>query len=416
VRQVFLTESKSEVVELTLEQAQALQVLGEKLASKADWWGEDDESPPASVIGVSGAPSGTWSVMVREAVGVISVDDLEIVVSPKIPSNHFLYLAQEAGVVPRVEAQSTEIDPTKSLWEVIAHWFVLAAERVVRGELAKGYRETTDELDLSRGRILALDTGRAFYQGRPIIACEFEEFSEDIPLNRLLKAACDLVASSAVLDRNLRHRARAALTRMTEVGHLQYSDFRIEVDRLTRRYQAAIDFGKVLLRGGGTKISHGATQGWCFLIRTPELVEAGIRSVLGRNLGPRWRVTKRGKALVGTGLTLNPDLIFGESFAVGDVKYKLMDTEWGRADLYQAVAFAAGYESESAVVIGFKDREGVLLPPAVRFGRIKVEALAWDSQRDSDPEESGRGLSVEVEALLAAAAKREGLSLSHRAA
>jgi 5-methylcytosine-specific restriction endonuclease McrBC regulatory subunit McrC len=84
-------------------------------------------------------------------------------------------------------------------------------------ELAKGYSEATDDLELSRGRILPLETARLFYQGRPVVACEFEECSEDVPLNRLLRAAgCDLVASSPRLDRELRHRARVALARMTD--------------------------------------------------------------------------------------------------------------------------------------------------------------------------------------------------------
>lgn len=406
MERVSLVESKSATVELTVAQAQALNVLGQKLASKAGWWSDDEETPPTSVIDVSRDPSGEWSVVVREAVGVISVDDIEIVVSPKIPSAHFMYLAGESGVVPRIEAHPTEVDPSKSLWEVIAHWFVHAAESVLRGELAKGYRETTDQLEMARGRILPLETARAFYQGRPVLECEFEEFSEDIPLNRLLKAAGNLVASSPILDPELCHRARSALARMSDVGPLQYSDFRAEVDRLTHRYRDAIAFAKVLLRGGGTKIAHGATQSWCFLIRTPDLVEAGIRAVLKRHLGDRWRIEKRGKSIGGAGLTLNPDLVFGERIVVGDVKYKLLSAEWGRSDLYQSVAFAAGYESESALVVGFTDRESAPLPPAVSFGRINVGALAWNAGEKSVPEESGRRLSAEVGAYLEAAVRR----------
>lgn len=403
---VTLTESQSASVALTVEQAQALEVLGQKLASSATWWGDDDQTPPKSVIDVSRDPNGNWAVLVREAVGVISVDDLQLVVQPKIKLDHFLYLACESGVVPRIEKQPTQIDPLKSLWEVFAHWFVYATEAVVRGELAKGYREATDELELSRGRILALETGRAFYEGRPVIACEFEEFSADIALNRLLKAGCDMVASSAVLERDLRRKARAALARMTEVGALKFSDFRAEVDRLTHRYEEAVAFAKVLLRGGGTKISHGGTRGWCFLIRTPELVEAGIREILKRHLGARWQVAKKPKAISGAGMTLNPDLVFGQGLAVGDVKYKLLETQWGRADLYQAVAFAAGFESQNVIVVGFRDEGGIPLPPAVRFGPIEVQALAWDAMEGSDPEQSGEYLSNKVRDFLEASLRR----------
>jgi hypothetical protein len=43
--------------------------------SKTGWWGGDpEEKPPSSVIDVSQGPDGEWSVLVREAVGVVSVD------------------------------------------------------------------------------------------------------------------------------------------------------------------------------------------------------------------------------------------------------------------------------------------------------------------------------------------------------
>ena len=397
-----LTESQRAAVPLTQEQARALAALGEKLASRTSWWGEAEETEPGSVIDVTRDPDGNWWVLVRDAVGVISVDGIELIVSPKIPQDHFLYLASQSGIIPRIEAQHTEIASKPSLWEVLAHWFIHAAETLLRGELTKGYRERSDELDRPRGRILALETARVFYEGRPIVACEFEEFSEDMALNRIVRAACDLVAASFALPRELRHRARSALVRMPDVGVLRDADFRATVDRLTHRYSDAIAFAKVLLRGGGTKIAHGGAHGWCFLIRTPELVEGGIRAVLQRALGPGHQIEKRGRALSGTRFTLNPDLVFDGNLAVGDVKYKYFEPEWRRSDLYQSVAFAAGYECKNAAVIGFEDRSSAR-PPAVRVGKILVEAFAWNVDMSCDPGESEEGLTAEIAAFIARA-------------
>lgn len=47
-----------------------------------------------------------------------------------------------------------------------------------------------------------METATRFYCGRPVLACEFEEFSEDIALNRVLKAAAHVVARSALLPRD----------------------------------------------------------------------------------------------------------------------------------------------------------------------------------------------------------------------
>ena len=69
-----LIESQPAVVPLAREQAQALLALGKKLASKTGWWGDPEGNPLSSVIDVSQGPDGAWSVLVREAVGVVSVD------------------------------------------------------------------------------------------------------------------------------------------------------------------------------------------------------------------------------------------------------------------------------------------------------------------------------------------------------
>jgi 5-methylcytosine-specific restriction enzyme subunit McrC len=401
---IRIVESEAAVVGLSADEAGALTALGQKLASKSSWWGEDEEAAPKSVIDVRQDSGGQWFVLVREAIGVISVGNHEIVVAPKIPDDHFLYLAHMGGLIPRIDASATTVEHGNNLWEVIAHWCLVATERVLRGELAKGYKESVEELELSRGRILPLDTARIFYEGRPNLACEFEEFSEDIALNRVLKGALDLMASSTLLEREVRHRARSALMRMDDVGRLRHSDLRVVPDRLTHRYRDAIGFAKVLLRGGGTKIAHGTAQGWCFLIRTPELVEAGVREVLRRLLAAKYDVRKKGKVLLPSRLTLNPDLVFGNNLAVGDVKYKLLGSEWSRADLYQSVAFAAGYEVRSAALVGFGGAVPLIAP--IQLGQILVEPFIWDARLSSEPSQSGRRLAEDVLAFLTRASER----------
>lgn len=105
----------------------------------------------------------------------------------------------------------------------------------------------------------------------------------------------------------------------------------------------AIALGRNLLRWTGRSLAEGGAAAWTFLIRTPEMVEAGVRSVLAERLGPG-TVRKEGRQLVGSTLTFNPDLVFGgPAVAVGDVKYKLAGGDWDRSDLYQVVAFATAF-------------------------------------------------------------------------
>lgn len=129
--------------------------------------------------------------------------------------------------------------------------------------------------------------------------------------------------------------------------------------------------------------------GWSFLIRTPELVEAGVREILRERLGPRWKIKKQKKQLIGSSLSLNPDIVVEPGFATADVKYKLSQADWERPDLYQAVAFAAGFETKNSAVIGFlSDGEGSARPSTVIFGDISIAYLGWDARPEVLPEEA----------------------------
>ena len=92
--------------------------------------------------------------------------------------------------------------------------------------------------------------------------------------------------------------------------------------------------------------------------------------------------------------------MFDGGLAVGDFKYKDIDPEWNRSDLYQVVAFAAGYDCDCAVIVGFSDGNAAK-PTAIRFGKIGVAAFAWDVSPFSEPEVSGKVLAAEIAAFVA---------------
>jgi 5-methylcytosine-specific restriction enzyme subunit McrC len=399
-----ITESKETTLQLSRAEAESLQQLGRRLASQQRWWG-DSEARERSVIECSRGASGSWKVLVREAVGMISAGDLQIRVQPKIPLQHFLFLARKSDLFPRTEEQPVAIEHSDDLWSLVARWFLRAAEKLLRRELARGYTELTDEVREVRGQTLPLETARAFYNGRPIVHCLYEEFSEDTPLNRLLKAAAEIVAGAQSLAPDLRRRAKHLLARMEGVGSLKLHDLRARVDRLTQHYASSVAFAKYLISGSGVHISHGSHAAWSFLVRSPEIIESGVRQTLKEELRTRWQVEKTEHRLRDSAITLNPDLVFDKGAAVADVKYKLSQRDWVRPDLYQAVAFATAFQSAAAAVIGFRTDENADIPQAVTVGRLPVRYFVWRAQEALDPQEAGRDLALQVDEWLAQVAR-----------
>ena len=99
----------------------------------------------------------------------------------------------------------------------------------------------------------------------------------------------------------------------------------------------------------------------------------------------------------------NPDLVLADTqpFAVADVKYKLAGSEWKRPDLYQAVAFAAGFSVLNAAIIEFLNPMQVSLPP-VRVGPILVSHIGWDADPSIDAATAAGLLSERFSRWLAA--------------
>jgi nitrite reductase/ring-hydroxylating ferredoxin subunit len=71
---------------------------------------------------------------------------------------------------------------------------------------------------------------------------------------------------------------------MTEVGTLRATDLSIHLDRRAAHYADAFMLARHLLRSVGRALSAGDVTVGTFLIRTPELVEAGLRCVVKRDI------------------------------------------------------------------------------------------------------------------------------------
>lgn len=189
-----------------------------------------------------------------------------------------------------------------------------------------------------------------------------------------------------------RRRARQLVFRMDGVGSLRHADSRTPVDRLSISYSRAVPLSLLVLSGCGLTTTLGSRVGATFLIRTPELIEDGLRTILQEAL-PEAGIKKRRLMLGDSGLSMNPDLVFGAPLGVGDVKYRFfLGQDWNRTDLNQVVAFATALAAERAIVVGFVRDGAGRLPKQVPVGRVTARACGWNASPDVSPESSASTL------------------------
>ncbi len=332
--------------------------------------------------------------------GVVAIPTLVLEVQPKIPPTHLVHLLEQTSVVPSLDADPAALAPHSTLFELVARWYVRRLQHLLLDGLARDYRDQRDEISTVRGRVAPLATAGLYYRGRSSVVAEFEEFDFDTPLNRLLLDAARLVMGTPLLPEDVRQSARRAAAHMDGVGQMRRGDLRAEPDRRTSHYRDPVLLAKQIIHGTGRMLLPGGDPVWTFLIRTPEAVEDGVRSMLQRSLPGPLRPMKRQIGIGGASMTLNPDLVWGQTWAVGDVKYKLVAEEWRRPDLYEVVAFATGFNVREAVILEFGLGDEAPLA-TVQVGDVRVTRLTWPATTDLTGEEASAVLSARVEAWAA---------------
>lgn len=403
-----LEESRVSIVPLTQAQADALRMVGRALRSRKFWWGdgaeqEDLEHSQRTAIRVEQRPDGDYDVVVYNAVGVIGLPDLQLVIRPKIPMNHLLYLFASSSELPANSTQDVvSVGNDANLFELVARWFLEAAETLLRLGLDRDYERRTADLSVVRGRVDLVPTVRAVYVGRPRVRCTFDSFTEDTSLNRTLKAAARAMSASLLLPLGLRFRGRRIAERLNAAGELRQEDIHVLPDRNRPHYRHAHQLAALILKSTGIEVSYGGRVAQTFLLRTPDAVEEGIRCALNQHLPDDLLVKRGGRELIAGDASgskrrrVTPDIVFGADKAVGDVKYMITNGDVNTAHLYQVTTFATAYEVRRSALIGFGAGS---VDARVEVGKVSVRGFGWKTT-EADPRTAAAKLAFEVTSWL----------------
>jgi hypothetical protein len=353
------------------------------------------------LIRVERLGDGSARIKVIDAVGLIAIDGLELIIVPKIPQDHFLEIIGRSSGMPRLSTMPGHMEADQSFTVLVCEWFIRALERILAEGLLRDYRETKDQTTTVRGHLEPLGTTRLFYRGRLAVEARFEEFDQDNALNRVLAEAARTIGQASPLPDGLRRRAVRALAQMTGVGTMLPSDKAVTVDRSSAHYADGLLLAKEVLAAAGRSFAGHESKAWTFLYRTAIPVEEGIRKILAEGCDPL-KVRKKSFPLGGVTARANPDLVFGDTLAVGDVKYKTGGTDWDRNDLYQVVAFAAAARAEKGLLVDF-GRDVAIPRAGVTFGDIEVINARWTATPSTPFEGARESLVSQVMTALAPA-------------
>lgn len=395
-----LEESSGEVLDLSGEEARALSRVGRKLASNEKWWSGNEESAVERTIIKCAADSRGWRVRVQDAVGAVSAAGAQVVVHPKIPLDHLLYLFERSGTVPRIDEQVVSLVSKESNFiEIVGQWFLHHLRQVLNRGLVKDYRLIEERLNSPKGRLMVSSTATSWYSGKFSFDCSYEEFDEDNSFNRVIfEAGRAIVSGRELFSNTTRKKARSLLFEFPPMKPFCWEDTNCTTDRRTLYYEEALTLARHILSSTGRELEHGSSASHSMLVKTPPLVEEGIRRILVQGLAPIHTVNKE-KKRVSAQHTLNPDLVFNDGLVVGDVKYKLIGETWSRSDLNQLGTFAAGFRSPKGILIGF-GKENHKLPKSIILGDHALTVVRWDASGELEPKAAALQLIAQVKEFL----------------
>jgi 5-methylcytosine-specific restriction enzyme subunit McrC len=362
---------------------------------------------------------GQHCLRASEYVGLIQFRNYRVQVLPKIYQSsitgstdqvrqataNLLYLLSLAGQLPiKEQAIQRLIGRDLDWFEILTRLFANHLIEEWQRGAHRNYQVIEDELPVLKGKWrMAAQLGRPACHHRFAVA--YDEFSADVPMNRLLRYVVERLWN---LTRNSENHRLLSMARQWMEGIFLPTVFSldqaecIQLNRLNRRYEPLLTLAKLFLLGSVPELDSGDRQSFAFVFDMNALYEAFVVNFLRKfrdalpdglkhcELLPQTRGASRHLALHHKRRTfrLRPDLAFkqGDSFPLLlDTKYKRLsakETHLGVAtsDFYQMYVYARRYDCPQVLLL-YPQTIDMDAPIRGRYeledfpGHIRVETL-----------------------------------------
>jgi 5-methylcytosine-specific restriction enzyme subunit McrC len=344
--------------------------------------------------------STEYEVTPKSTVGSVTTPRFRLVIEPKFEIDRLFHLLGRSHRINFLR-EATELDAHEDITEGFIAVYLNMVRRRLRRGLLKGYRTEEESLHTVRGRIRVADQLRRRFALPLPLEVAYDDYTEDIPENRLIKAALRRLEVLRPREPALRKRIAETLAAFTVVTDERYSrnampTFRYS--RLTEPYRPVLELSALIVQNLALDLAAGHRTVTALLFDMNKIFEdfvfASMRLRLAHHLTDRerWvqgetlRLDREGS------LRPEPDLSWwhgGRCVFVGDAKYKL--TAQGHlSDLYQLLAYCSATGLTEGLLIYAEQPQGpvnhqvVHRGPTLRVASIDVTAPVEAIERCCD--------------------------------
>ena len=303
-----------------------------------------------------------YEVTPGSTVGAVEIGDISVRVEPKIGIPQLLSIACYAMRLFRPQHDKPfDFKRGEALPDVLALALAAAAREAFAHGLLHGYRVEEDTLQTVRGRIRIDDQIRRRPGFMLPVEVRYDEFTDDIVENRLVKAAATRLARMRLRSQDARAELTWVVGMLERVSLVEFSVNDLpetHFSRLNQHYRDVLALARLILRHSAFASARGAVRASGFLVNMNNLFQEFLTVALREALGVssntlrserQVELDKDGRA------RLKPDLSWWDGDLctfVGDAKYKNVTGEKAPgADLYQLLAYATALDLPGGLLI-----------------------------------------------------------------
>ena len=346
---------------------------------------------PSLTIEPAPGVEGEYHLTPGSTIGALELGELSISIRPKLDISRVLFLASYAmGAFKLREMDRFNFEEALSLVEALALALTATARRAFASGLLHGYRTQEEAMHTVRGRVRIAEQIRRRF-GVPLpLEVRYDEFTDDIKANRLVKAAAARLGRMRVRSQQSRAGLRWVSARLANVSLVEFPANAVPVvsfDRLNAHYREVVALSRLILRYASFETGRGGNRAPGFLMDMNVVFQEFVTQALREALGVSDRTFRADDRIPSVFLDeakrvrLKPDLSWWDGQTctfVGDAKYKRISGEQvPNADLYQLLAYATALDLPGGLLI-YAQGEAERAVHQVRYAGKRLEIAALD--------------------------------------
>ena len=348
---------------------------------------------PSLTIEPADAKAGEYYLTPGSTVGAIDVEDLSVLIRPKIGIPQLISLVCFATSKLKLRPELFDYSQHHALPDFLALALASAARRAFSRGLFHGYRTEEQALLTVRGRVRAEDQMRRRFDIVLPVEVRYDEFTEDVLANRLVKAAALRLSGSRLRGRQSRNGLGWLSQMLGNVSTIEFLPFdvpEVRFDRLNDHYREVVGLSRIVLKYGAFESHHGEIRASGFLMDMDAVFQEFVTQALRESLGVSERVFR--EAAIPSldeedRARLRPDLTWGDGTSVwfvGDAKYKNLANGGVReADLYQLLAYVTASNLPAGLLV-YAEGEATAGIYIVRHWNKRLEIATLDLSGNLD--------------------------------